>query len=257
MKKKFVFKIYIAFFVVVFACTESLQSAEENYPFIPGEKLTFQLKWGLIPVGTATLEVLPIETINGIKSYHFVMTAKSYSFIDNFYKIRDRIDAYTDLNMTHSILYKKQQHEGKTKKNIIVNFDWKTKKAQYSNFGNKKPPISILTGSFDPLSVLYYARFLEISEDKEIICPVTDGKKSISGKAKIIQRSTINVLNGKYDTYLLEPELKDIGGVFEKSENAKIKLWITTDKRRIPVKIKSKVVVGSFVGELIAAEKIM
>ena len=60
-----------------------------------------------------------------------------------------------------------------------------------------------------------------------------------------------------YDTFLMEPELKHIGGVFEKSKNAKIKLWITADKRRIPVKIKSKVIVGSFVGELISAEKIM
>jgi hypothetical protein len=33
-----------------------------------------------------------------------------------------------------------------------------------------------------------------------------------------------------------------------------MKLWITADKRRIPVKIKSKVIVGSFVGELISAD---
>ncbi|MGA8180500.1 MAG: DUF3108 domain-containing protein, partial [Desulfobacterales bacterium] len=56
-----------------------------------------------------------------------------------------------------------------------------------------------------------------------------------------------------YDTYLIEPELKHIGGVFEKSKNAKIQLWVTADKRKIPVKIKSKVAVGSFVGELVSA----
>lgn len=59
--------------------------------------------------------------------------------------------------------------------------------------------------------------------------------------------------SGTYDTYLIEPELKHVGGVFEKSKNAKIQLWVTADKRRIPVKIKSKVVVGSFVGELVSA----
>jgi hypothetical protein len=61
------------------------------------------------------------------------------------------------------------------------------------------------------------------------------------------------VKSGTYDTYLIEPEIKHIGGVFEKSKNAKIKLWVTADKRKIPVKIKSKVVVGSFVGELVSA----
>jgi hypothetical protein len=40
--------------------------------------------------------------------------------------------------------------------------------------------------------------------------------------------------------------------VFEKSENAKIQIWVTADKRRMPVKIKSKVLVGSFVGELVS-----
>ena len=55
-----------------------------------------------------------------------------------------------------------------------------------------------------------------------------------------------------YDTYLIEPDLEHVGGVFEKSEDAIIQLWVTADKRRIPVQIKSEVVVGSFVGELVS-----
>jgi hypothetical protein len=47
--------------------------------------------------------------------------------------------------------------------------------------------------------------------------------------------------------------LEHIGGVFEKSKNARIRLWVTADERRILVKVKSKVVVGSFTGELISA----
>jgi hypothetical protein len=41
--------------------------------------------------------------------------------------------------------------------------------------------------------------------------------------------------------------------VFKKSKNAKIKLWVTADSRRIPIKIKSKVKIGSFTGELVDA----
>ncbi len=86
--------------------------------------------------------------------------------------------------------------------------------------------------------------------------PVTDGKKSVIGSGKVIKRETIKLKNGKYDTYLLEPDLKNLSGVFRKSKNATIKIWMTADKRKIPVKIKSKVVVGSFVGELVATEGI-
>jgi len=53
-----------------------------------------------------------------------------------------------------------------------------------------------------------------------------------------------------YDTYLVEPDLKDVRGVFEKSRKSRLRLWITADEQRLLVKIKSKVVVGSFTGTL-------
>jgi hypothetical protein len=42
-----------------------------------------------------------------------------------------------------------------------------------------------------------------------------------------------------------------VGGVFEKSPDARLQLWVTADHRRLPVKLKSKVIVGSFTGELV------
>jgi hypothetical protein len=45
--------------------------------------------------------------------------------------------------------------------------------------------------------------------------------------------------------------------VFKKSKDAKLQIWVTADARRIPVKIKSKVAVGSFVGELMSVENQM
>ena len=242
--------IVIALFATL-GFTERVKAGERVFPFQPGEKLTFQLRWGFIPAGEAVLKVLPIETMNGVESYHFVMLARTNSFVDLFYKVRDRIDAYTDVEITHSILYKKKQREGRTNRDVIVNFDWGKVEAQYSNSGEKKKPISILPGSFDPLSVLYAFRLHDLKGNTEIEIPVTDGKKSVTGIAKITRREKIKLAGGTYDTYVVEPELRHIGGVFEKSKEAKLQIWITADERRIPVRIKSKVVVGSFVAELI------
>jgi len=225
---------------------------KEPLPFHPGEKLKFELKWSFIKAGEAALEILPIETVNGVQAYHFVMTAESNSAVDMVYKVRDRIDAYTDINMTHSVLYKKKQKEGSTERDIAVNFDWEKREAHYTDFGKKNPPVSLLPGAFDPLSAFYYIRLAEIKENSVIERPVTDGKKCIIGKAAIVKRETIKAGEKVYDTYLIEPELKHVGGVFEKSRNAKIQVWVSADKRRIPVRIKSKVIVGSFIGELIS-----
>lgn len=254
-------KIIFTFLVLVILLFSGLpgkaRAFKKDAPFYPGEKLTYRLRWNFIPAGEAVLEVLPIVTINGVQSYHFVLTAKSNSFVDLFYKVRDRIDAYSDLDMIHSILYRKKQKEGRTKRNVIVNFDWDKKEAQYSNFKKKKKPIPLLPGSFDPLSVYYFSRFIDLEKNSEIRRPVTDGKKCVIGIAKVIKREKIKLKSGTYDTYLMVPDLKHLRGVFEKSKNAKIKLWVSADKARIPVKIKSKVIVGSFIGELISAEGIV
>ena len=239
--------------VTLFGSGSNVNAGENDFPFYPGEKLTFLLKWTIIPAGESVLEVLPMETIDGVKAYHFLLTAKSNAFIDTFYKVRDRIDAFANTEMTHTLLYKKKQHEGKTQRDIVVNFDWQNNKAQHTNFKDKRPPIDILSGSFDPLSAFYFVRLFDFQEKSKIERPVTDGKKCVIGKLSVIKRETLELKSGTYDTYLIEPELKHIGGVFEKSKNAKIQLWVTADKRRIPVKIKSKVVVGSFVGELVSA----
>lgn len=224
----------------------------EGLPFHPRERLTFELRWGPVPAGEAVLETFPIQVINGIPSYHFVLTARSNPVLDMVFKVRDRIEGYADVGMTRSVRYKKDQKEGKTIRNVVVDFDWEKNHAVYTNFDRKEKPIPVLPGSFDPLSVFFYSRLLELKVDSEIQCPVTDGKKSIMAKAAVVGRETVTVPGGTFDTYVLEPELKDIGGVFEKSADAKIRLWVTADKRRIPVKIESKVIVGSFVGELIS-----
>lgn len=249
----FLFVLFVACspFEDVFADDKPM---DRNYPFYPGERLIFGLRWGIIPAGEAVLEVLPVENIQGVDAYHFVLTARTNAFVDVFYKVRDRIDAYVDLSMTHSVFYKKSQREGTTEKDIVVTFDWEEKKAQYSNFGKKIKPVSLLPGSFDPLSIFYFLRFSGVKVNTEIEHAVTDGKKNLMGKARTVKRESIEVPAGTFDTYLLEPDLKDIGGVFRKSKDAKLKIWVTADNRHLLVRLRSKVIVGSFTAELVTIE---
>jgi Protein of unknown function (DUF3108) len=219
-------------------------------PFYPGEKLTFQLKWGFIPAGEAVLEVCPITTIEGTPAYHFVMTARTNAFLDLFYKVRDRIDAYTDLDVTHSLVFRQRQEEGHTRRNIAVDYNWKDGEATCTHDEEKKPAISLLPGCFDPLTIFYYARTQALKVNGTLERPVSDGKKCVLGRAMVKKRERLSVKGKDYDTFLIEPSIKEVGGVFKKSKNASIKVWVTADERHIPVRVKSKVAVGSFVGEL-------
>lgn len=248
--------------LVIISCISSplfpghAKTNSADLPFSPGEKLTFNLKWCFIPAGEAVLEVMPLKNISGVKAYHFALTVKTNSFFDTIYKVRDKIDSYADIDMTRSILYKKSQAGKKHQRDVVVNFNWDKNEAQYSNFGRKRKPVSLMPGSFDPLSIFYYSRMCDFNDQIVLQRPVTDGKKCVIGTGEVIKRETIKLKTGKYDTYLLQPELKDLSGVFRKSENATIKIWLTADKRKIPVRIKSKIVIGSFVGELVPPEDV-
>lgn len=132
------YAVIVSAFIITFSLPANIKAVGEDFPFYPGEKLTFRLKWCFIPAGKAILEVLPVETINGVLAYHFVLTAKSNAIVDKFYKVRDRIDAYTGINMNHSILYLKKQKEGRTQRDIIVNFDWDKKELNIQTLGIKE-----------------------------------------------------------------------------------------------------------------------
>jgi len=229
---------------------------DKEIPFSSGEKLIFHVRWGFIPAGEAVLEIHPMTTVNNIPSYHFSFTARTSKLADIFYKVRDRIDAYTDHAMTSSLLYTKQE-KGKRNRKITVNFDWEKNKAFYTEIRGKQvrrenSPVSILPGSFDPLSVFYAFRLLELGEGLVFQSPVTDGKKCVMGKMTVIKRENITVGGTTYDTFLVEPDLEHLGGVFDKKKDSKLQIWVTADGSSIPVRIESEVAVGSFVAELVS-----
>ncbi|MBW2196050.1 MAG: DUF3108 domain-containing protein [Deltaproteobacteria bacterium] len=156
-------------------------STKDRIPFHAGEKLSYVLKWSIIPVGEATLEVLNGEMKTGESAYLLKVSVKSYPIIDLFYRVRDHIESYVDRSVTHSLLYRKKQHEGRHERDIMVNFDWDKAKAHYYNKGKHERSVNILPGTFDPLSVFYAFRLYPLKDGLEVETPVTDGKKCVMG----------------------------------------------------------------------------
>jgi len=246
-----VFFLLLLFLVLGFF--QYAAAAGPPLPFKPGEKLLYRVGWLSIPAGEMRLEVLPMQEIGGEQAYHFMMTTTTYRFVNLFYKLRQRIDAFTNKAITHSLLYTKETR-GKKKRDEQVRFDWQKGIATYVKNGKKEDTVALLPGAFDPLSIFYVFRLQHLEAGKTIVVPVSDGKKCVVGKAKVVRRETIRVGKKRYDTFLVEPDLKHIGGVFKKSKNATLKIWFTADDAKIPVKVETKVKVGSFRAELIPSK---
>jgi hypothetical protein len=245
--------LFIILAICLISTTASFANPAANR-LVPGEKLTYAVRWENIPAGELQLEILPITTIQGTAAFHFVMTAKSNAAIDLFAKIRDRIDAYADTRMTHSIYYRKGQ-TGAHKRQEAIEFDWQERQARYIDSGQQHAPIELQPGSFDPLSAFYFTRMMLSEKNPRLERPVTDGKRNFMGNVSFVRRETITLNNGKtYDTYCLRPDLGFLGDTFKESKAPQLLLWVTADEKRIPVQIKSKVKVGYFIGELVKAE---
>lgn len=253
-------------------------------PFHAGERLVFQIYWSFIPAAHVTLEVAPpaeegfnkielaandgigqkvqradcalVESAARGAAYHFILTARTLPVVDLIYKYRERVESYAAGNVQRSLLYKKVQ-ESHHPRDIVVLFDWQKGVAQYTNFGEAIDPIVIQPGTLDPLAALYYIRTQMLGDTVSLERWVTDGRKISRGKASFVQRETISLQGKTYQTIKIEPDLSDVKGVFEKSPGAKLYIWLTDDDRKMLVKVKSKVKVGSFVAELLEQESVI
>jgi len=273
MSRTGVFVCYIL--CALFLCG-SAHAESVAIPFQEGERLSFQIYWSFIPAAHVSLEVVPVERgLNGIPvqpqqglnrapaedggssaAYHFVLTATTLPVVDLIYKYRERIDSFAADNVQHTLLYKKVQ-DSSHPRDIVVQFDWDKGVARYANYGKASSPIPIQPGTLDPLAALYYIRTQALNGEFKLEQWVTDGKKLSRGQARFIQKETLSIQGKTYHTIKIEPDLQDVGGVFEKSPGAKMFIWLTDDERKILVKLKSKVIVGSFVAELIEEESVI
>jgi hypothetical protein len=229
-------------------------ATEPVLPFSIGEELNYTVRWEMINAGKANFKVLPFTIVNGKKAYHFMLEVKSNRYIDMLYKIRDRLEGFTDVKFTRSLLYKKIQ-SGKDKKEVMIQFDWEAATATYSNFGGKRDPIKIPLNTFDPLSAFYKMRVFNFETDQNLSFPVTDGKRYFTQKGHVVKKEKITLATGTtHDTYVLYPRVNHFSGVFKKSENPTVKAWLTADDRKIPVRIKVKVFIGSVIFDLVSVK---
>ena len=259
-KSIILFLLPIIFFNITLISVAYKVAPGKVIPFRIGEKLTYKGTWGIIPAGELTLEVLPKETINGVEAYHFVMITKTSAVVDLIYKVRERQDSYVDVDMTHSLFYKKKT-ESQHPRDEKIEFNWQKMESTYTNFGQTKKPVHILPGTFDPLGFFYAIRLQNLKSNSEIHLPVTDGNNvNIEARAMVGKRDSIEVEGKMYDTIEITPNMEMLDkmkNVVKKSDHPQLKVWVTADEKKIPIKIRSKVGIISFDFDLVPGSSLI
>jgi len=218
------------------AVVETLPASPE--PFHAGESLRFAVQYGFIHAGSAWLEVPEVVDWQGKPCWRLVARAESNHFFDPIYRVRNRIESLWDQNGHFSWRYFEDRHEGHFHANDTITFDTTGHFARYKNGDTLSVPFL----AQDALSAFYFTRFQALPIGGSIVFDYHASRKSSPLEVRVLGRETIHTPAGKFDCVMIEPILK-AGGIFK--NNGRLVIWLTDDARRMPVLMRSKVVVGS------------
>ncbi len=221
----------------------------ENKAFRQGEKLIFDVKYGFITAGVAEFSIPKITKIAGRDVYNVVFKVSSVPAFDLFYKVRDRYETFIDVEGIFPWRFEQHIREGKYSRDFSAFFDQRKGRA-ITTEGSYDIPRYVN----DIVSAFYLARTFDYSKLKinDKIYLENFYKDKVYPLEVIYRgKESVSVTAGTFNCIILEPVVKE-GGLF-KSEGSII-IWLTDDELKIPVKVKTKVLIGSIDAELITYE---
>jgi hypothetical protein len=208
------------------------------HPFRAGESLHFSVQYGFIHAGSAWLEVPEVVDWDGSPSWRLVARAESNSFFDKMYRVRNRIESVWDQKGLFSHRYFEDRHEGHFNANDTILFDSTAHTAHYKNGQVFTVPAEVQ----DALSSFYYTRFRPLPIGGSLVFDYHASRKSAPMEVRVLGRDRVKTPAGRFNCVMIEPILR-AGGIFK--NNGRLVIWITDDERRMPVLMKSKVLIGS------------
>jgi hypothetical protein len=221
-----------------------------NGAFGAGEHLVFSVDYGFYKAGIATMSVLDVQKVGGVPCYHIRTTAESNKFISSFYKVRDKVESYIDTQGIFSRRFEKHLREGTYSMDELVDLYHGRQIALSTR--EKYALVEIPQYVQDILSTLYYIRTFDLKVGKtETIETYADGKV-YPLKVYVNKREKVEVPAGKFNCLQIEPQLKS-EGIFR--QKGRLLVWVTDDQYKMPVKMTSKVTIGSIATKLESYKK--
>ncbi|TYB31144.1 MAG: DUF3108 domain-containing protein [Candidatus Mcinerneyibacterium aminivorans] len=213
-----------------------------------GEYLKFNIQYMGIKAGTGILSIPAITEINGNKAYHFKARATSASPFSWVFKVNDIIQSYLDYNNGYSLKITKDIREGSYTRSDNIEFIQKENKVKKITNENDPKKIDTIPNALDILSAFYVFRTLDLEVGRTYSLPVYDVEKSYNLKVEVLDKEMVEVPAGRFKAFKIKPVLESMGIFKHKGD---ILLWISDDDKRIPLVLKSSIMIGSVYGVLV------
>jgi hypothetical protein len=217
-------------------------------PFAPGERVVMRISYARLLAGRATVSVQAAEH-DGRRVHQLVAEARSQGFFAWLFRFRvnDRTVASWDPASGCSLGIEKHLREGRAVRDQVVRFDPVAGVAQVQDPKIAQTRFEVDPCALDVLSAFYVTRVRGVSEDSGLELPVFDNGKRYRLAVRFRGRERLDLpapLGKRVPTVVVEPMLMEGTGLFVKEKDARLRIWLTDDARRIPVRMRSKVAIG-------------
>jgi len=219
---------------------------------IPGERIEYRVHYGFINAGEAILQMdKSIYTINNRACYKIDVYGRTKGFFDMVTSVRDNWGTYLDTSAVVSQMFYQSIKEGKYLKKEVIEFDHDNNVALVNRLNKvdsslmKKDKIAIPPNIQDIVSGYYYLRTFDFDTMR------TDHIFTVVGffddttyhiKVKFLGRKKLKTKIGEFNSFIMSPIMPP--NAFFRGKNP-LKVWVSDDKFRIPLKIKADLLIGA------------
>jgi hypothetical protein len=214
-------------------------------PFGPGESLTFDVDYGIIPAGTARVRVL--EGQNGL--WRIEAEGKSRRFYDWVFPVRDSYISIVDPARRLPVRFIRSVNEGGYRLEQDYQFNWKEGWCETEEHRRRTPNLEDafqLPGRIqDMVSAFYFARGMDFSNmtagDVFSIPTLVDGER-FDLRVRYAGMATAKAAGQEWACLVFHPVIEE-GRVWSSPDD--LTIYISADERHLPVLVESDLLIGA------------
>jgi Protein of unknown function (DUF3108) len=215
-------------------------------PFDGGERAVYHASWLGVPVASASIDMRPV-TLDGKKFYEATVKAETWRGLDMIFKMRDTIQSTFDAETLHPRRFSFIQRENKKANDTTAEIDPVTHKWTVQRKEGKKRKDFDFESPYtlDTVSAVYLARSLDFKVGDSFRIEVFGGKSRYLVTIDVVGKERVTVKRKEYEAFKIIPKVADLSKTGYAKRVRQATAWITTDDKRLPIKMSSQVFVGS------------
>ena len=217
-------------------------------PFKVGETLTFDVSWSsFVVAGTAVATVKERRpSAANPSAYYIVAEGRPLPLIAKLYSLYYKMDTLLDTSTLLPQQMTLYSEEGRRQRLGTTRFDRAARRAFFELSGDTatKTDVTVPAQIQDGLSALYAVRASSISAGTTLTYPIIDEGSIYNVSMQASNTERIRVPLGEIPTWKLGVRIVDAQGL---PVGDNIAVWISSDARRLPVKMQADLPVGNFV----------